>query len=170
MNKLLGIVAFATLALAPGITIAQSDANAAHHAYDWMIGSWNCTNATPSTMGGPASQALTVTRSSAYDTLVMHFTGKNFDQYGFLTYETGARTWWISWAYPGGNMSNEASTAEAGKKTTVWHGSFFNASNGTHSHVRDTLTIASPTKFTDVSEDDSSGSMKPNYNGTCEKS
>lgn len=116
MKKLLGIVAFAALVTAPGVTVAQSDASAAHHAYDWLIGSWSCTNSMPSSVGGRASQTMTAPRSSMPDTLVMHFTGTNFDQYGFLTYETATRTWWISWAYPGGNVEQESTTMPASKK------------------------------------------------------
>lgn len=166
MKKLLGICAFVALLVAPGVASAQSSTGS--HAYDWLIGTWSCTNATPNAMAGPASQTETVTRSSTTGAFITHFTGTNFDQYGFLSYDPATRTWWSSWAFTGGSIGNESTTMSGAK--TVWHGSFFNAANGTHSHLRDTMTISSPTKYTDLGEDDSSGSMKPIYNGTCTKS
>lgn len=139
------------------------------HAYDWLIGTWSCTNSTRSAMAGPADQTLTASRSDTTAAIVMRFTGNNFDQYGFLSYEAApSRAWWFSSAYPDGSISNESTTMTGNK--TVWHGSYFDAAHGTHSHIRDTFTIVSSTKFTDLGESDSSGSMKPIYNGTCTKS
>jgi hypothetical protein len=173
MRKLLGLCAFAALVAAPGLAGAQSSmmsgmANGPH-AYDWMIGTWTCTNSVPNALAGPATQTLTATRSATTGAIIWRYTGSNYDQYGFISYEAPTHTWWMSWAYPGGSIGNEASTMTPGKKT-VWNGSIFDATNGTHFHVRDTLTIDSPTKFVDVGVNDASGSMKTDYDGTCVKS
>jgi hypothetical protein len=172
MRKLLGLFAFAVLAAAPGIVGAQSSmmssATMASHAYDWMLGTWTCANSIPSPLAGPATQTLTATRSSTTGAIVWRYTGKGYDQYGFLSYAPKTATWWFSWAYPGGSVGNESS-AQTGKKT-VWTGMIFDASTGKHLHIRDTYTMYGATKFNDTGEDDSSGTMKTGYNGTCVKS
>lgn len=116
----------------------------------------------------PASQ-VTATRSDTTNSIVLHFSGKDSDQYSFLSYEAPSRTWWVSSALPGGDMANESSTM-AGKKTVVFSGSYLNAAKGTHFHVRDTVTLSSATKYTDRSADDSNGSMKTGNTSTCTKS
>lgn len=171
MKKLLGICTFAALVVAPGITGAQSSRSVigtGPHAYDWVIGTWSCTNTMPSGKAAPASQ-VTGTRSDTTNSIVLHFTGKDSDQYAFLSYEAPSRTWWFSSALPGGDMANESSTM-AGKETVVFHGSYFNASKGTHFHIGDTVTLYSATKYTDQSADDSKGSMRTSNTSTCTKS
>lgn len=172
MRKLLGFCAFAALVAAPGIVGAQSSmmssASMGSHAYDWMLGTWTCTNSIPSALAGPAMQTLTATRSSTTGAIIWRYTGKGYDQYGFLSYVPKTGTWWFSWAYPGGSVGNESST-QTGKKT-AWTGMIFDASTGKHLHIRDTYTMYGATKFNDTGEDDSSGTMKTGYNGTCVKS
>ncbi|MGA8098879.1 MAG: hypothetical protein WB810_09490 [Candidatus Cybelea sp.] len=166
MKKIHIAAALALLAIVPGPVGAQLTSGA--HAFDWMLGNWTCKNALPSALGGPAIQTLTATRSSTTGAIVWRYTGESYDQYGFLSYVPKTGTWWFSWAYPGGSTGNE-STKQSGKKT-IWTGMIYDASGGKTMHIRDTYTMYSSTKFNDLGEDDSSGTMKPGYNGTCTKS
>ncbi len=172
MRKLLILCAVAGLFAAPGAAHAQSSmmssAGMGLHAFDWMIGTWSCKNSMPSAIGGPAVQMLTATRSSTTGAIIWRYTGKGYDQYGFLSYVPKTGTWWFSWAYPGGSIGNE-STKQPGKKM-IWTGLIFDSSTGKSMHIRDTYTMSGSTKFNDLGEDDSTGTMKPSYNGTCVKS
>ncbi len=172
MKKLLVFAAFAALLGAPGAVSAQSsmmmsNAGTGPHAFDWLIGRWICKNTIPSALAGPAVQTLTATRSVVPGSIVWRYTGTNYDQYGFFTYSATTKTWWSSWAYPGGSTGNE-STNQTGPKT-MWTGTIFDASGKPFS-IRDTYTIYGPTKFNDSGEDNSSGTWRPGYNGTCTKS
>jgi hypothetical protein len=172
MRKFLVLCAFAGLIAAPGAVRAQSSmmsgAGMGAHAFDWLIGTWTCQNSIPSALGGPAVQTLTATRSSTTGAIIWRYTAKGYDQYGFLSYAPKSGTWWFSWAYPGGSIGNE-STKDTGKKTH-WTGFIFDSSLGHNMHIRDTYTMYGSTKFNDLGEDDSTGTMKPGYNGTCVKS
>lgn len=171
MKKLFVLVAFAALLGAPAAVSAQSSmmmsgAGTGPHAYEWMLGTWTCQNAIPSALAGPAVQTLTATRGNIAGTIVWRYTGTDYDQYGFLAYAPKTKTWWFSWAYPGGSTGNE-STKQTGHKT-MWTGMIFGPS-GKPFDIRDTYTVYSPTKFNDSGEDNSSGTWKPGYNGTCTK-
>lgn len=135
------------------------------HAFDWMLGNWSCKNTFPSALAGPAVQMLTATRSATTGSIIWRYTGKDYDQYGFLSHDSKSGTWWFSWAYPGGAVGNESSK-ESGK-ITHWTGMIYDPATGKHLHLRDTYTLYSPSKFNDTGWDDSSGSMKIGYNGTC---
>ncbi len=161
----------AALALLPVAANAQmmTTMGSGPHGYDWLIGTWTCKNAVPTPLAGPTVQTLTAMRSTTTDAIVWRYTGKNYDQYGFLSYDPKSATWWMSWAYPGGSIGNEASKNN-GKKTT-WTGVIVNTGTGGKTeHIHDTYTMYSPTKFNDTGWDDSSGTMKIGYNGTCTKS
>jgi hypothetical protein len=172
LKKLLFFAAFSAMLGALGGVSAQSStmmsgAGAGPHAYGWMLGTWTCKNAIPTALAGPAVQTLTATRSTMTGAITWRYIGTNYDQYGFLAYAPKTKTWWSSWAYPGGSTGNE-STKQTGRKT-MWTGTIFEA-GGKPFDIRDTYTVYSPTKFNDYGEDNSSGSWKPGYNGTCTKS
>ncbi len=169
LKKPFVLAVFAALLGAAGTVSAQSPMmSGGSHAYDWMLGTWTCKNTIPSALAGPAVQTLTATRSNTTGAIVWRYTGTNYDQYGFLAYAPKTKTWWSSWAYPGGSTGNE-STKQTGRKS-MWTGMIFNASNGKPFNIRDTYTVYSPTKFNDLGEDNSSGTWKSGYNGTCTKS
>ncbi len=171
MRKLLVLAAVFGLFAAPGAVGAQSSmmsSSMGPHAFDWMIGNWSCKNSMPGALAGPAVQMMTATRSSTTGAIVWRYTGKGYDQYGFLSYVPKTGAWWFSWAYPGGSIGNE-STKQPGKKT-LWTGLIFDSSTGKSMHIRDTYTMYGSTKFNDLGEDDSTGTMKVSYNGTCVKS
>jgi hypothetical protein len=166
MQKIYALAALSALALLPGAAAAQMTSGA--HAFDWMLGNWTCKNSIPSALAGPSVQMLTATRSSTTRAIVWRYTGKGYDQYGYLSYDPKTGTTWSSWAYPGGATGNE-STKQTGK-TTMWTGSIYDPTTGKTLRIRDTYTLYSPTKFNDLGEDNTSGTMKPGYNGTCTRS
>jgi hypothetical protein len=173
LNRLFVLAAIAAVVVAPAAVSAQSSmmmsgAGMGPHAYDWMLGSWTCKNSIPSPLAGPATQYLTATRSTTTGAIVWRYTGKGYDQYGFLSYAATTKTWWFSWSYPGGGVGNESSK-QTGKKS-MWTGMIFDANTGKPFDIRDTYTVYSATKFNDTGEDNSSGSWKTGYNGTCTKS
>lgn len=172
MKKLFFFAVFTALLGVAGGVSAQAatmatGGGAGPHAYDWMLGTWTCKNAIPTALAGPAVQTLTATRSTMTGAITWRYTGTNYDQYGFIAYAPKTKTWWSSWAYPGGSTGNE-STKQGGSKS-MWTGKIFDAS-GKPFDIRDTFTVYGPTKFNDYGEDNSSGSWKAGYNGTCTKS
>ena len=166
MRNVYALGALAMLALLPGPALSQMGSGS--HAYDWMLGNWTCKNTTPSVLAGPAVQTLTATRSTFSGSIVWRYTGRNYDQYGFLTYVPGTRTWWFSWSYPGGSIGNESSR-ESGK-VTHWSGMIVDTGTGKTEHIRDMYTVYGANRFNDTGQDDSSGMMKTSYNGTCTRS
>jgi hypothetical protein len=172
VKRLLFLAACAALLGAPAGAWAQSSMMPAAggngpHAFDWMIGTWTCKNSVPTALAGPAVQTLTATRSTPTGAIVWRYTGANYDQYGFLAYSPTTKTWWSSWAYPGGGTGNE-STKQTGHKT-MWTGKVFPPGAASFD-IRDTFTVYGATKFNDTGEDHATGSWKPAYNGTCTKS
>jgi hypothetical protein len=166
LKNLLAFGTLLLLALLPGTAASQTVSGP--HAFDWMLGNWMCKNAIPSPLAGPAVQILTATRSSFSGSIVWRYTGTDYDQYGFLTYEPRTATWWMSWAYPGGSVGNESSRDRG--KVTHWTGMIANTDSGKTEHIRDTYTVYGPNKFNYFGEDDATGTMKPSYNGTCTRS
>jgi hypothetical protein len=77
---LLGFRAAAFVLLAPAVTWAEPSSGAygaGPNGYDWQIGTWSCTNPTPSAISGPAKQTQTVTKISS-GALLFHTIGANF--------------------------------------------------------------------------------------------
>jgi hypothetical protein len=172
LKNLFVLAAFAALLGAPSAVSAQSSmmmsgSAMAPHAYDWMLGTWTCTNTIPTALSGPATQKLVATRSIMPGVIVWRYTAANFDQYGFISYNAKTKTWWSSWAYPSGTTGNESS--KQGGTKSMWAGMIYDVS-GKPFAIRDTYTVYSATKFNDVGEDQSNGTWKPGYNGTCTKS
>src|SRR5690349_11117835 len=83
MKQFLFAAASIVLLVAPSAAHAATTPMAAStygvgpHGYDWALGTWSCHNAMPSSMGGPATQTLTVTRAAG--AIMYHATGPNFD-------------------------------------------------------------------------------------------
>ena len=178
MNKLFGFAALALLAVAPSAGLAQSAMSTSAtplimvgvgpHGYDWLIGTWSCTNSMPSPMGGPASQTLTVSRSTVGTSLYVRVSGTGLDASGFVAYVPKTKTWWNPNASSSGDSGSESST-QTGKKT-VWTGSYFSAASGKTTSIRDTYTLLSTTKYTDLGQYQSGGAWKTSANTTCTKS
>lgn len=135
------------------------------HGYDWAIGTWTCTNATPSPMGGPSTQTLTVTRTNS-GAILYHATGQSFDNVWYDVYQPSTKSWVSPFILANGSYGTE-STSQTGKKI-VWVGMAFDAS-GKSMHIRDTNTIGTG-KYNDLGEYQSGGAWKTQYNVTCTKS
>jgi len=165
-------VSVAALLLVPFAARSQSMAMSAFtpgagpHGYDWIIGTWACTNSVPSPLGGPSSTTFVVARSNAGSALFARVTGKNFDESWYLTYAAKTKTWWVPTAYADGSYEIESSTS-TGKKV-VWAGSYYSAA-GKAMKVRDLFTNG-PTKTNDVGQYQSGSAWKTLYNVTCSKS
>lgn len=169
MKKFLWCAAFAALAGAPWAAQAYpatsaSAYGAGPHGYDWAIGTWSCTNAMPSAMGGPNKQTLVVTRATS-DALLYHSTGTNFDNSWYNVYVPKTQSWVSPFILADGSYGTE-STHQTGAKI-VWTGSAFDPS-GKMMHVRDTNTI-SATEYGDLGEFQSGSTWKTQYKVTCTK-
>jgi hypothetical protein len=166
-------VAAITAVLAQAAADAQSSMMSAAmvgtgpHGYDWLIGTWTCKNTVPTALAGPAIQTFTVARSGSTGALTFRIVGKDYDQLGFISYVPKTKTWWYSWAYPGGSYGGESSK-QTGMKT-FWTGSVFDASSGTVMKIRDTYTVYGLSKFNDFGETAVGGVWRAAYNGTCTK-
>lgn len=173
MRKLLPLAMLAALAIAPGAVMAQPAMSASTlgigpHGWDYYIGSWSCTNSVPSAMGGPASQALVISRGNAGTALYFRVTAQGFDGSGYVAYSAKTNTWSNPVAYADGSYSYE-STSQTGKKT-VWAGSYFNATSGATTQIRDTYDLLSASSYTDVTQIKSGAVWKTTYKGSCTKS
>jgi hypothetical protein len=170
MNKLGAFLVLAVLALAPCVAQSQSNPMAVGvgpHGYDFLIGTWSCTNSMPSRMGGPSSTTLTFARSAA-GSISVHVTGTNFDALGYAGYTAKTKTWWNPSAVGNGDYSTESSQ-QTGKKT-VWTGQYFDGSTGKATPIRDTYTIDSLSVYKDLSEARIGGTWKTQAKTTCTKS
>jgi hypothetical protein len=168
--RFLSITALALLALAPYPALSQSDTMSTSigvgpNGYDFVIGTWTCTNSMPSSMAGPATTTLTMTRS-AQASLMFHSTGTNYDATGYVAYNPNTKTWSNPSALGDGSYENE-STKQTGPKST-WAGIFYDASKRTTSRVRDKYTFSSTT-FTDIGQAQSGGGWKTISKTTCTK-
>ena len=172
MKKLISLAALAALAMAPCAAAAQSAMSAAAlgvgpHGWDYYIGTWSCVNSLPSAMSGPASQTLTVSRSSAGTNLYFRVTGQDFDGSGYIAYSAKTKSWANPIALGDGSYGFESSS-QTGKKT-VWSGTMYNAATGKTIQVRDTYTLGA-SSYTDVTQYKSGAVWKTSYNATCTKS
>lgn len=173
MKKLFWFVTLAALAVMTCATISQSApmpvsmVGVGPHGYDFLIGTWSCISSSASAMGGPSATTATFTRSNAGSALFVRATGKNFDVTSYIAYDSKTKTWWNPTAFSDGGYSNE-STTDTGIKT-VWTGSFFNAASGKTLQVRDTYSMVTITKYTDLGQYQSAGVWKTQYNSTCTK-
>lgn len=173
MKKLFPLLTLATLALTPCAAnsasgpMSTSMVGVGPHGYDFLIGTWSCTNSMPSPIGGPAATTLTFARS-ANGSLSIHSAGSNFDSLGYVVYDSKAKTWWTPGVLATGDYSTE-STQQTGKKT-VWNGTFYNAAMGKTVPIRDTFTQDSMTTYKDLSQAQIGGTWKTEGIITCTKS
>jgi hypothetical protein len=159
------IIAIGTPSMARAEVASTAMYGAGPHGYDWEIGTWSCTNDSPSAESGPADQTLTVTKTSS-GALLFHTTGTNFDFTSYNTYVPSIKMWLSPYSGADGTYGNE-STSQTGKKV-VWVGSTHFADSGKTMPTRDTY-VNSPNKYTDLGEFSSGGVWKKQYNMTCTK-
>jgi len=171
MKKVLSFVTLITLAILPFATSAQSTMMSTSmigvgaHGYDWLLGTWTCTNSMPSAMS-PATMTSTFSRSSAGGVLLFRGTGKNVDSSGYIVYVPKTKTWMNPFVAADGSYGSE-STIQTGKKA-VWTGTVY--ASGKTTPVRDTYVALSLAKWTEVSEYQSGGTWKTAARSTCTKS
>lgn len=170
MKRILPFLTLATLIVAPCAAPAASGPmsatmyGAGPHGYDWAIGSWSCTNAMPSPMGGPSKQMLTVTPTKA-GAILYRATGANFDNSWYNIYVPSNNSWVSPFIVSNGTYGTE-STSQSGKKI-VWTGTAYDSS-GKSMRVRDTDAIGVG-KYADLGEVESGGRWKTQYSVTCMK-
>lgn len=170
MRKFFAFIPLALFALAPCAAQSQSNVmsvGVGQHGYDFLIGTWSCTNSIPSRMGGPSSTTLTFGRSAS-GSISVHVTGANFDGLGYVVYAAKTKTWWNPSAVGNGDYSRESSQQTG--KTTVWTGEYFDASTGKTIPIRDTYTMANMNSYSDLSEAQVGGTWKTEGKITCTKS
>jgi hypothetical protein len=170
-GNVLGVCAAAAIIAigAPSMARAEMTSPATYgagpHGYDWEIGTWSCTNDTPSAESGPAAQTVTITKTSS-GAIFFHTTGTNFDFTSYNVYVPSKKMWLGPYSGADGTYGNE-STSQTGKKV-VWVGSTYFADSGRTMPTRDTY-VNSANKYTDLGEISSGGVWKKQYNMTCTK-
>jgi hypothetical protein len=171
------IIALAACAAIPALSLAGSAlgntpmsisaVGAGPHGYDWMVGTWSCTNPMrPSELGALASTTLTVTKVKD-GSVMIRTASPNGDVTSYDTYLPKTKTWYSPYADSGGKYGTET-TQETGK-TIRWVGTFYDT-DGTVTPIRDTFTMLSMTKQVDLSEAKVGGVWKVMAKTTCTKS
>jgi len=170
MKRLLFSVVLIAFAVVPCAVLSQTMSMSSYgvgpNGFDWAVGSWSCTNSMPSPMGGPSTQTLTITKTSA-GALMYHATGNNFDNVWYNVYRPQTKSWVSPFILADGSYGTE-STNQTGAKI-VWTGTATDAT-GKNMQVRDTNTFEGSTKYTDLGEFQSGGAWKQQYNVSCTKS
>jgi len=173
MKKLLFFVSLAALlsvqfvAQSRPVAASMATVGAGPNGYDWLIGTWSCTNKNPSPVAGPANSTFTAARANTGTTLLIRSKGKGFDTSSYLTYASKSKTWWAPAAFADGSYEVESSTGTGNKVT--FSGTYYGAS-GPAMKVRDVYTLLSPTKQNDLGQAQSGGTWKTLYDVTCTKS
>lgn len=136
------------------------------HGYDWMVGTWSCTNPMhPSELGALASTTLTATKVKDGN-IMIRTASPNGDVTAYDTYLAKTKTWYAPYADSGGMYGSEATQGTG--KTIRWIGSFYDA-DGSVTPIRDTFTMLSMTKQVDLSEAKVGGVWKVTAKTTCTK-
>jgi hypothetical protein len=136
------------------------------HGFDWAIGTWSCTSGAASQLGGPTKTSLTAVRSEGGGVFVRS-TGKNFDNSWYEVYSEKTKTWSSPFILADGSYGSE-STAQTGAKT-VWTGPYLSVGSSKPSQIRDTISIVSASKYTDLGEYQSGDTWKTQYDVSCTK-
>ena len=143
-----------------------SGVGAGPNGYDWMVGTWSCSNPMhPSELGALASTTMTV--SKLKDGGIMTRTASpNGDVTSYDTYLPKTKTWYSPYADSGGKYGTE--TTQGTGKTIRWTGSFYDT-DGAMTPIRDTFTMLSMSKQVDLSEAKIGGVWKVTAKTTCTK-
>lgn len=175
MKRLLITLAACAAVLAPSLAtpapaetpMSVSGVGVGSHGYDWMIGTWSCTNPMhPSELGALASTTITATKVKDGNVMV-RTASPNGDVTSYYAYLPRTKTWYSPYADSGGKYGTET-TQETGK-TIHWIGTFYDT-DGTVTPIRDTFTMLSMTKQVDLSEAKAGGVWKVMAKTTCVKS
>jgi hypothetical protein len=173
MKRLFTLAALGlAVALAPAAVIAQPMGagpmmGIGVHGYDFLVGTWSCTNSTPNAMTGPATSTMTATAAGSHDAIAIHLTGEKFDGYNFISYNPQTKVWSSPAAFADGSYGIET-TSQTGTKV-VWSGTALDPSSGKTIQIRDTYTMANVTTYSDLSEADMGDGWKHLATYTCKK-
>jgi hypothetical protein len=171
MSKFFSVLALAVLGFAPSTVVSAtmplSMVGVGPHGYDFMIGSWSCTNSVLSRLGGPSTSSFTISRT-VNGALFVRSTAASYDTASYVVYAPKTKMWWSPTAYADGSYNVE-STRQTGART-VWTGTLFDAASGQTNPIRDTFTFPNPTTQTDVTQVQVGGSWKTEANSTRTKS
>lgn len=175
MKRLLIAFVAGAAVLAPtlaGTALADTPASmsavgAGPHGYDYMVGTWSCTNPMqPTALGALASTTLTATKLQDGN-IMIRTASPNGDVTSYSAYLAKTKTWYAPFADSGGKYGSEATQGSG--KTIRWVGTFYDA-DGTMTPIRDTFTMLSMTKQVDVGEAKVAGVWKVTAKTTCAKS
>jgi hypothetical protein len=170
----IALAAYAAV-LAPGLAgpalgdtpMSMSAVGAGPHGYDWLVGTWSCTNTMrPSELGALASTTLTATKLKD-GSIIVRTASPNGDVTSYYAYLPKTKTWYTPFADSGGKYGTE--TTQQTGKTIRWLGTFYDT-DGTATPIRDTFTMLSMTKQADLSEAKVGGVWKITAKTTCTKS
>jgi hypothetical protein len=144
-----------------------SAVGAGPHGYDYMVGTWSCTNSMhPSELGALASTTITATKLKDGN-IMLRTASPNGDVTAYDAYLAKTKTWYSPFADSGGKYGTE-STQQIGK-TIRWIGTFYDA-DGTATPIRDTFTMVSMAKQVDLGEAKVGAAWKVTAKTTCTKS
>jgi hypothetical protein len=166
----LAVCVLVTILLGTAVSQSATAFGSGAHGYDFMVGTWSCTNSMPaSAVGGPAKSTWTLGQSGVPGAFSFHLNGKGFDASGYLLYDAKTQTWWSTAAYPNGDYSAESSK-DTGTKL-VFVGPYLAAADkfAPTNQLRDTITFSGMTKLNDLGAMQTGGVWKNTYNNTCVK-
>jgi hypothetical protein len=175
MNRVIVTLATCAVVLSPvfpvgvrgAMPMSMAAVGAGPNGYDWMVGTWSCTNPMhPSALGALPSSTLTATKLKDGSVMV-RTASPNGDVTVYYTYRSSAKTWYTPYADSGGYYGTE--TTQQTGKTIRWVGTFY-APDGTITPIRDTFTMLSMTKQYDLGEAKVGGAWKVTAKTTCTKS
>jgi hypothetical protein len=175
MERLIVALTACAAVLAPSLAgpaladtpMSVSAVGAGPHGYDYMAGTWSCTNPMhPSELGALTTTTITATKLKDGNILI-RTASPNGDVTSYDAYLAKTKTWYGPFADSGGKYGTET-TQETGK-TIHWIGTFYDT-DGTMTPIRDTFTMLSMTKQVDLSEAKVSGAWKVTAKTTCTKS
>lgn len=152
---------------AQGTAMSTSAVGAGPNGYDFMVGTWSCTNTmTPSKLGALQSSSLSITKLQD-GSLAIHTMSPNGDVTAYNAYLPKTKTWYAPFSDSGGNYGTE--TTQQTGKTIRWVGEFY-TTDGATTPIRDTFTMLSMAKQYDLSEAKVGGAWKVVAKTTCTKS
>ena len=175
MKRLVISLVACAAVLAPGLAgsalgdtpASMSAVGAGPHGYDYMVGTWSCTNSMrPSELGALASTTFTATKLKDGG-IMIRTASPNGDVTAYDAYLAKTKSWYSPFADSGGKYGTET-TQETGK-TIRWIGAFYDT-DGTMTPIRDTFTMFSMTKQVDLGEAKVGGVWKVTAKTTCTKS
>jgi hypothetical protein len=175
MKRLVILLVTCAAVLAPSLagpalgdtSTSMSAVGAGPRGYDYMVGTWSCTNSMhPSELGALASTTITATKLKDGN-IMLRTASPNGDVTAYDAYLAKTKSWYSPFADSGGKYGTE-STQGTGN-TIRWIGTFYDT-DGTATPIRDTFTMLSMTKQVDLGEARVGGVWKVTAKTTCAKS